>query len=64
MTTERAIQVLNAYQAWRHFGTDKNFLTRDTWGRRYPTPARWTKPSRRRWTHSRNGRQGNRFFNF
>ena len=38
MTTERAIQVLNAYQAWRHFGTDKNFLTRDTWGPEIPDP--------------------------
>lgn len=38
MTTERAIQVLNAYQAWRHFGKDKNFLTKDTWGPEIPDP--------------------------
>ena len=38
MTTERAIQVLNAYQAWRHFGKDKSFLTKDTWGPDIPNP--------------------------
>lgn len=38
MTTQRAIEVLNAYQAWRHFGKGKDFLTKDTWGPDIPDP--------------------------
>lgn len=42
MTRERAIQVLNAYQAWRHFGKDgdkdASFLHRPIWGPDTPDP--------------------------
>lgn len=38
MTTQRAIEVLNAYQAWRHFGKGKDFFTKDTWGPDIPDP--------------------------
>lgn len=40
MTTQRAIEVLNAYQAWRHFGGEKDatFLRRNPWGPEIPDP--------------------------
>ena len=40
MTTQRAIEVLNAYQAWRHFGggKDASFLNRPVWGPEIPNP--------------------------